>query len=123
MARPKKIELPIGANEMLRIALPKKRPEDRMKIFREWARSNLSVKLGRLPSDEESQADFELWCKKQFNSMFFLNDIAAFLRAFVPHFSAANRKRRAHLAATKRWSKKNIALKKQRQKNAETKKT
>jgi hypothetical protein len=118
MARPRKIEFPIGLDEMLRIALPKKRPEDRMQIFREWARSNLTVKLWRQPTDEEFQADFELWCKKQFKEMLFVNDIAAFLKAFVPHFSAANRKRRAQMAATKRWSNKDI--KKKRQKNAKT---
>lgn len=107
MARPRKVQLPIGLQEVLRIAMPKKRPEDRMKIFREWARSNLTTKLWREPTDEEFKIEFNLWCKKPFTEMFHIQDVAGFLREFVPRFAAANRKKRAKTAAIAKWKKKN----------------
>jgi hypothetical protein len=107
MARPRKVEFPIGVSEMLRLALPTKRPEDRMRIFREWSRSNLMVKRGVVPTDEEAQAEFDLWCQKRFDNLYQINDLAAFLNSFTPHFSAVNRKKRAQVAAAKSWSMKN----------------
>jgi hypothetical protein len=91
---------------VLRWILTKKRPEDRMKIFREWARVNLAVKLGRKPSEEEFDADLDLWCKKQFNSAVEVLFLSDFIKDFVPRFSAQNRIDRAKKAAAKRWTKK-----------------
>ena len=107
MARPKKSEFPINLETVLRVALPRKRLEDRMKIFREWARVNLWVKLGRQPTDEEFHTDLEQWCQKQFNNIMQIDILAMHLMEFVPRFSAENRKKRAQIAAQKRWSKKN----------------
>jgi hypothetical protein len=108
MARPKKVQLPIGLQDMLRIALPNKRPEDRMRIFRAWARSNLTTKLWRVPTEEEFQVEFDLWCKKPFTEMFWVQDVAAFIKNFVPHFTAANRKKRAQTAANAKWKKRKV---------------
>jgi hypothetical protein len=105
MARPQKNTFPIGHEEMLRLVLPKKRVADRMKIFREWARSNLAVKLWRRPTDEEAQADFELWCKYQWKDIHGVHDTAQLLKNFLPNFSAYNRKKRAVSGAAARWQK------------------
>lgn len=106
MARPKKSEFPICLERFLLVALPRKRPEDRMKIFREWARGNLWMRLGRQPSEEEFDIEFDGWCKKQFSNLMFVDMLASNLKEFVPRFTAENRKRRAQNAAAKRWSKK-----------------
>ena len=108
MARPKKVKLPIGLQEVLRIALPNKRTEDRMKIFRVWARSNLTTKLWRAPTEEEFQIEFDLWCNKPFQEMSWVENVAGFLKNFVPHFTAANRKKRAQTAANAKWKKKRV---------------
>lgn len=122
MARPKKLTFPIGHVEMLRLILPKKRPEDRMKIFREWSRANLVSKTGRLPTDKEAQAEFEGWCKHQWKDIYAVHDMADFLKAFVPHFLALNRKERAKTAAKESWSKENREKRKEgRKKRAERK--
>src|SRR5579859_2924206 len=105
MARPRKIKLPVNLETFLRIVLPRKRPEDRMKIFREYAKMNLWTRTGREPSAEEASSDFEEWCKKEFYSGF--DWLADNLKEFVPRYSAENRKKRAKIAASRRWSKKN----------------
>jgi hypothetical protein len=107
MPRPKKATFPVSLETVLRVTLPRKRPEDRMKIFREWARSNLRVKLWREPSDDEFHADFELWCRKPFTNLMHIDMAASQLKAFAPLFSAQNRKKRAQVAAAKTWSKEN----------------
>jgi len=75
-----------------------------MKIFREFAKMNLWVRMGREPTDEESSQDLEKWCKKEFYSG--IDWLSDSLKEFVPKFSAENRKKRAQIAASKRWSKK-----------------
>jgi len=104
MARPKKIKPPVNLETVLRIVLPRKRPEDRMKIFREFAKVNLWARLGRQPSEEEFHREFEEWCKKQFYSG--IDWLSDSLKEFVPKYSAENRKKRAQIAAAKRWSEK-----------------
>ena len=106
MARPRTFALPVGLDEMLRWALPKKRPEDRRRIFKEWSKANLAMKLWKRPTDEEAQAEYELWCNKKFSNMEHIIDTANFVKDFAPKFSANNRMERAQKAAKIRWSKK-----------------
>ena len=105
MPRPKKATLPASLETILRVTFRQKRPEDRMKIFQEWSRVNLWAKLGRQPTDEEFHTDFELWCQKPFNNPAYIDMVVMNLKEFAPKFSAENRKKRAQIAATKRWSK------------------
>jgi len=107
MARPRKPQYPITLEQALRLLLPKKRPEDRMRIFREWARVNLATKLWKQPTEEEFDAEWNLWCSKPFDRSEQLDSISGFLKNFIPQFAAVNRKKRAKTAADKRWAKKN----------------
>jgi hypothetical protein len=52
-----------------------------MKIFREWARINLALRLWRKPTDEEFHAELDLWCRKQFSSAMEVDSLSDFLRA------------------------------------------
>jgi hypothetical protein len=104
MGRPRKIKSPMGLDDWLRRMLPEKRPEDRMKIFREWRRLNLRTTLKREPSDQEIADEIEIIRGLDaFNYPFGFGDS---LRDFVPEFHKQNRINRAQAAANKRWSKK-----------------
>ena len=91
---------------MLRIVLPKKtRPEDRMEIFRAWSRANLTAILDRVPTEEEAQTEFALWCRYKWKDMFQVNDNPGdLIKVFLPHYAARNRKKKAQKAAKDSWS-------------------
>jgi hypothetical protein len=101
---------------MLRLVLPKKRIADRMEIFREWAKSNLAVKLWRRPTLKEIDKDFGLWCRHQWKSLEHVHDTAELIKEFAPQFSALKRKKRAQIAAAKSWSKENREKRKKNKK-------
>jgi len=107
MARPRKTKFPIGHEEMLRIVLPKKiRPEDRMEIFRAWSRANLTAILDRVPTEEEAQTEFALWCRYKWKHMLQVNDTRGdLIKRFLPYFYARKRKKRALSGAAARWKK------------------
>ncbi|HYV28078.1 MAG TPA: hypothetical protein VFA77_11125 [Candidatus Eisenbacteria bacterium] len=92
--------------EFLRAALKKKRPEDRMKIFREWRRSCLRKILNREPTDQELEDEIKMIRETKFGDPYQAEDWAYLLRDFVPVFHKENRIKKARLAATKRHSKK-----------------
>jgi hypothetical protein len=106
MARPKKIRFPIGLDEWLRCVLPKRRPEDRMKIFREWRRNFLTTSLKRPPTGQELESEIALIRGIKFDEGNRIHDWAYSLKDFLPDLAKANRRKRAQIAAEKRWSKK-----------------
>ena len=106
MGRPRKIKFPIGLDEWLCRILPKKRPEDRMKIFREWRRVNLRAKFKREPTDQELEEEIKLIREQKFGPGNYTFGYADSLSDFVPEFHKQNRIKRAQNAATERWSKK-----------------
>jgi len=106
MARPKKVKYPIGLQEMLRIVLRGKRPEDRMKIFREYQRYGLRAKLRREPTDNEVEEELKKWQSAEIHdlSLGFIDNLKF---DFLPKYRKENRSKRAQTAANSRWAKKN----------------
>jgi len=107
MGRPGKIKFPIGLDEWLRRILPKKRPEDRMKIFREWRRLNLRAKFNREPTDQEIEEEIKMFRERKFDPSNYVFGFWDSLTDFVPVYHKENRRKRAQFAADKRWSKEN----------------
>ena len=107
MGRPAKIKRPVGLDAALLRILRGKRSEDRLKIFRAWRMAILQATFKREPTDEEIQAEFQLFRKPDFDAAnlnpFFWDS----LKDFVPAYQKENRIKKARIAAAKRWSKKN----------------
>lgn len=106
MSRPGKIKHPIGLEVALRLVLRKKRPEDRMKIFREWRRTILRAELKREPTDEDMEAQIKLFREPNFDAANCRPGFWDMLKDFVPVFHKENRRKKAQIAASTRWSKK-----------------
>jgi len=106
MGRPGKNKHPIGLEVGLRLVLRKKRPEDRMKIFREWRRTILRATLKREPTDQEMETQIKLFREPNFNAANCPFGFWDALSDFVPIFQKENRTKKAKIAAAKRWSKK-----------------
>ena len=108
MARPKKIKFPIELDEFLRLVLPQKRLEDRIKIYREHLRTGLTPDGNAVihRSDDEVSALIQMKRARKFNEEQY-ECAAEMLRNFLPQYEAENRKKRAQIAAAKRWSKEN----------------
>lgn len=77
-----------------------------MKIFREWSKVNLRLKLGIEPSEKQAEEEFSLWCKKPFDRSMDLSFIAGAILDFAPRLAEWNRKVRSRKAHDKRWGKK-----------------
>jgi hypothetical protein len=107
MARPRKVKGPLTLEEWLRIILRKKRPEDRMKIFREWCRFILRVRFNREPTDPEIQEEFKLIRERKFEDPNYTWSLGDSLKEFVPVFHKENSRKKAQSAAAIRWSKQN----------------
>lgn len=106
MGRPGKIKRPIRLEVALRYTLRKKRPEDRMKIFREWRRTILRAELKREPTDQEIEAQIKLFREPDFDAANTPDGFWDCLHDFVRVFHQENRRKKAQIAAVKRWSKK-----------------
>lgn len=106
MGRPRKLKHPVVLEVALRLALPKKRPEDRMKIFREWRRSYLTATLKREPTDQELEDEIKLFRGLDFNAANLHPFFWEVLKDFVPVFHKENSSKKAHIAAATRWSRK-----------------
>jgi hypothetical protein len=106
MGRPRKIERPVGLDACLRRVLRQKRPEDRMKIFREWRREYLKANLKREPTDQEVEDEIKLFRDPSFDGANCPFGFWDSLADFVPNFHRDNRRKRAQIAAAARWSKK-----------------
>jgi hypothetical protein len=107
MGRPGKTKSPIGLDEWLRRMLPEKRPEDRMKIFREWRRLNLRATLKHEPTDQEVEEEIKLVRERKFGPANYVFGYGDSLRDFVPIFHKENRRKKAQSAAVISWSKEN----------------
>jgi hypothetical protein len=106
MARPRKIKFPIELDEFLRLALPKKRFEDRIKIYREHLRTGLASDGNTVihRSKDEIIALIQMKRARKFNEEQY-KCAAEMLLNFLPWYERENRKRRAQIAAAKRWGK------------------
>jgi hypothetical protein len=117
MGRPAKIKHPIGLDVALRWTLPKKRAQHRRKIFRAWRVVILRTKLKREPTEQEMEAEFNLFGEPYFDAA---NCPVGFwdrLKDFVPVYHKENRRKKAQNAAFKRWSKENREKRKKNKKN------
>jgi hypothetical protein len=103
MGRLGKIKSPMGLDEWLRRVLRDKRPEDRMKIFREWRRVSLRTKFKREPTDSEIESEIKLF--REHDALTYPFGFADSLSDFVPDFHKQNRIKRSQKAAAGRWSK------------------
>lgn len=77
-----------------------------MKIFREWRREYLKANLKREPTDLEVVEEIKLFRLPNFDGancpLCFWDSLAD----FVPLYHKENRRKKAQIAAIKRWSKK-----------------
>jgi hypothetical protein len=105
MARPRKIQFPIGLDDFLRVILRGKRPEDRMKIFREFIRYDLRRKIRQEPTDSEVEDQLRRWQNAEIHG-FDLPFIDNLRFDFLPIYHKENRSKRGRTAAIKRWDKK-----------------
>ena len=107
MARPRKIKLPCGLDDWLRLALHGKRLEDRWKIFREWRRWYLIATLKREPTEDELESEIKKWREFEF---YLSNQDGVWMENlrhdFLPIFQKQNRVNRAKAMAAGRWRKK-----------------
>ena len=103
---PRPLKFPATLASALRFMLPQKRPEDRMKIYREFIRASLWTEKGRAPTDEEVASVINLVTEEKFQSLNHVQHIAEFLERFVPSYESSNRRKRARAGAAKRWPKK-----------------
>ena len=89
--------------EWLRRVLREKRPEDRMKIFREWRREYLRTQLKREPTEQEVVDEIKL--AQERDAFSYPSGFADSLWDFVPDYHQNNRRTRAQQAASARWNK------------------
>jgi len=108
MARPRKIKFPVELDEFLRLVLLKKRPENRLKIYREHLRTDLAQDGNTVIHRTENEVIALIKEKRirKFNEQQY-ECAAEMLLNFLPRHEAENRKKRAQVAAAKRWSKEN----------------
>jgi hypothetical protein len=105
MARPRKIKFPIKLEELLRLALPKKRLEDRFKYYRLILRDKIGWTISPQPTDELVEKEIVKARSIQYGEQD-ANYLINYIRYNVPVFEAEIRQKRAEIAAAKRWSKK-----------------
>jgi hypothetical protein len=116
LPNPKKY--PVGLDEFLRLALPKKRPADRMKLYRESLRLDIRhtrsyQRLGGvvpiesvpIPSDSEVADVIARHRETGFDESQFQPCLIT-LRKFADWEQRQNRKKRAKAGSAKRWAKK-----------------
>jgi hypothetical protein len=106
MARPKKIQWPINFEEMLRYAFGKKRPEDRLKIFRLFLRDFLHPQSTAPATPEAIEAALLENQKKQFDENW-AHHIRLWSEMSFEKWKKENFKLRDKKRAQKRWPKKN----------------
>lgn len=121
-AMPKAEKYPVRFEDFLRLAMPKKRPEDRLKFYREWLRdslrfSNYMEKLrysgkpydeSPIPTDEEVAKTIAMDRERGFDQFWFGNAFTG-IQKWLSEYEQRNRIKRAQAGAE--------ALKKKRQKN------
>jgi hypothetical protein len=108
MPRPRKLVYPLKLEEWLRIALRGIRLEDRMNICRAWRRWYLIFLIKRKPTEQEVDEDIKNFQQLEFClSNQEMKWIDSLRHDFLPLYRRENRIKRAQVAATKRWSKKN----------------
>jgi hypothetical protein len=110
MPRPRKIKFPIGLEELLRLALPDKRREDRLKYYRLDLRADLKWKWNRPPTEEEVDLAMAASRTKRFSegmSSALCTTLRHWVSIYETEIRPNIRRNRAKIAAAKRWSKEN----------------
>jgi hypothetical protein len=102
--RPRRPKFPLSLEKFLLLALPQRRPEDRMAIYRQMMRSYLHLKDGRPPSDEEVAAEIHLVRQRKF-TIEQCNALLGYVRDSADLIKADNLKKRAKAGAAGRWKK------------------
>lgn len=95
---------PIGLEDRLRLAFPKKRIEDRFKFYRMEMRDKLIYKLGRQPTTDELERAIIEERKELYDSERTLNFIYA-MRLHHGAFAKELKTNRAKAMAAGRWAK------------------
>ena len=106
MARPLKTKFPVSLDDMLRLAMPKQRPEDRFKFYRMEVRDSLHRSLGRKPTAEEIEQQIIKDRGKRYEEINVF-DLRVVLREHLPVFKSELRTKRARAAAVAKWKNKN----------------
>lgn len=112
----------MGFKDALRYFLPQKRPEERFKIFKEWARANLATEKGRMPTEAELDDALNAWKKRQYPFGNNLKTISDHVFNFSRYYGETRRKERAQKAAKSRWEKSRKLSKKTPPKSRKNKK-
>jgi len=99
--------------------LPQKRPEDRMRFFREFVIANLRTRNGVKyvdgkptdkfvePTDQDISESLTLWKSREWESIQADHFIESFFAPWFHRYTRQLRKKRAESAAAGRWCKKN----------------
>jgi hypothetical protein len=104
MARPKKIQWPIGFEEMLLFAFAKKRPEDRLKFYRLFLRDYLHPGTTIQASPEEIETALLADRRKKFSENWAFH-IRMWSNGSFEKWKRENYQKRAKAMAAGRWSK------------------
>jgi hypothetical protein len=106
MARPNKIVWPIGFEEMLRYALPQKRPEDRPRFYRLYLRDFLH----KGSTIKASEDEIEKACSAARSKTFTENEafhIRLHMGMSMEGWKRESNQMRGRIRASRRWSKEN----------------
>ncbi len=106
MARPRKIKYPIGLEDRLRLAFPKKRIEDRFKFYRMEMRDHLIHQLQRKPTNEEIEQAIIKEREDRYDYERTQNFVFV-MRLHHGAFARELKRNKAIKMAKARWSKKN----------------
>jgi hypothetical protein len=105
MPRPKKIEWPIGFDEMLRYAFAIKRPKSRLKFYRLFLRDFLRPNSTIPASPEEIETALLADQKKQFDENWAFH-IRMWSHGSFDKWKRESYQERGRIRASKRWPKK-----------------
>lgn len=97
---------PAPLPRVLRFLLPNKRPEDRMKIYREFVRGSLYGNKGVPPTDDEVTEAINEVASEGIKTKEHVERLADWIHnVFLPWYTAKNLKKRAKAGAEARWEK------------------
>jgi len=106
MARPRKIQWPVGFEELLRYALPYKRHEDRPKFYRLYLRDFLHKGSTIKATEEEIEKAYIAALTKKFTENEAYH-IRMHMSLSVNEWKRESYQKRGRIMASRRWSKEN----------------
>lgn len=108
VSRRKLIEFPIGFEELLLWAMPKERPENRMRVYWRLVRESLHGRYSRPPTDDEIVAELQSMRQKTFGE-YRCECIRADMSRCAEIIKRENLEKRAKAGAEVRWKKKKLS--------------